>query len=353
MQRNKGHHSKGKGKDTEKKENLADRMGELSLEGTNDPSLPRSGLEQYDYPSHPTSNYTNNNAYTHQYQDSHSTPSALAYNAGYEGYVTASPPTTTGRASSYESDYAASGYAESSSYASSYAPSSYASSGYAQSYASTAPSTVPPRYQANSVDHHIAQQPPPRNRYELPCEFRTLTGCTVVFQGGEEREWKEHLVSHLDSKFPTKLRCCEYNPLLFQTPALFSTGRLISVPMPREGFCETFTFDANDHYCGGDKFHNFERRMEHIRDHIMDDGHSASNMRPDGGLIRHLRHERIISSQTYDKILQNLNPTTVPSIPGSRSATPLDVVEEPASSSRTRRQERKEKHESSKKKHRR
>lgn len=125
------------------------------------------------------------------------------------------------------------------------------------------------------------------------------------------------------------------------------------VSIPCKGFCDTFTFDANRLY-GGDKSFNFQMRMDHIRDHIMDDGYSASSMRPDGCLINHLKHEKVINSQTYDEILNRLNPTTAPPIPGGRSARTLgQVKEEPASSSWDRRQERKDKHESSKKKHRR
>lgn len=130
-----------------------------------------------------------------------------------------------------------------------------------------------------------------------------------------------------------------------------SIGRLTSIPLSCEGFCTTFVYDSNDRDCDGDKNYNFDRRMEHIREHIMGDGYSASGMRPDGGLISHLKRERIVNSQTHKEILERVNPTSAPPIPGGRYSRSSEHVEEIASSSRTRRHEKKEKHESSKKKH--
>ncbi|ROW06398.1 hypothetical protein VMCG_04348 [Cytospora schulzeri] len=340
MQHNHGHHSKGKGKDKGKERDLVDGFDRLSLGDSSGHSVPRSDQHSHQYYQTEYSSLEQyppgNDEYTYQSQSYDNAASNPAYGDqyGYEATfpTTARNATTTGGASSsYESSYVPSGYAassytDSSSYTSSYAPSSYASSGYAQSFASTTPSTAPPRRLNNTVDHQIAQQPPAQNRYELPCEFQLLTGCTIGFQDGEEREWKEHHEAHMRGKFPSKLNCW---------------------------FCETFTFDAKQLY-GGDKSYNFEMRMEHIRGHIVEDGYGASSMRPDGRLIRHLRHERIISDQTYNDIMDRLNPRTVPPIPGYGHSQMLDqVVEEPASSSRDRRHEKKDKHESSKKKHKR
>lgn len=83
----------------------------------------------------------------------------------------------------------------------------------------------------------------------------------------------------------------------------------------------------------------------------MDDGYGTSHMRPDGALIRHLRHERLINNQTYNEILDRVNPTAAPPIPVSRPGTLAQVVEEPASASNDRRQEKKNKHESSRRRH--
>lgn len=68
--------------------------------------------------------------------------------------------------------------------------------------------------------------------------------------------------------------------------------------------------------------------MHHIRNHIVEDGYRASHMRADGGLIRHLRHERIISSREYEDILERLNPAAVPRVPGSSRSGQLEMVEE-------------------------
>lgn len=77
--------------------------------------------------------------------------------------------------------------------------------------ASSAPS------QGSNVDTHINMQAPPRQRYQLPCEFRSR-GCNQSFNGDEEREWIEHTEGHLGGSFPSKLKCCE-PPCLLQPHA--------------------------------------------------------------------------------------------------------------------------------------
>ncbi|KAK7748043.1 hypothetical protein SLS53_001295 [Cytospora paraplurivora] len=176
---------------------------------------------------------------------------------------------------------------------------------YASSHASTVASSAPPRRDPSSVDDRIMGLRPTQKRYELPCEFLLLTGCRETFQDGEETAWMEHVEGHLQGKFPTKLQCCK---------------------IKREGFCETLNFDAR-HFCG-DKPENFRRRMEHIREHIVGEGDKAFDMRPDGGLIRHLRHERIISSREYEAIMDRLAPKNVPPVPGGWHVERIEEVEE-------------------------
>lgn len=209
MKPNNSQHSKGKGK--EKGDELASSLSGLNLEDHTDDRVPRSDQysNQYGQSNYSTREYTDNLYYTHQSMSGYDTTPATAYDAAYGGELA-----TTGGVASYESEYATPSYAAPSRYApSSYASSGYASSdyssGYAQSSTSTTPSTVPSRLPNNTIIHQIAQQPPPQNRYELPCEFRILTGCNATFQGGEQREWVEHHEAHLKYKFPTKLRCCK------------------------------------------------------------------------------------------------------------------------------------------------
>ncbi|KUI57690.1 hypothetical protein VP1G_05028 [Cytospora mali] len=376
MQGDNRHHSKGKGKGKEKA--LDESFDKPILSEPRDAAIPRIGQSSSSYtragyPSwdlYPSSsegytyetpgyyNTTPSSAYGGGLSGAYdnTTPAATgsrgsssrdnyrggasmassSYGGAFDGSVTTTPGTMTGVTSSYYADsYASPVYAPSSS-----APSTYASSVYAASTtsASTARSSiVPPMYETNNVNHHIAQQPRAQNRYRLPCEFRDLTSCPMEFDGDEEREWREHHETHLRGSFPAKLKCW---------------------------FCDPFTFDAG-HY-SNDRSYNFEKRMEHIREHIVYDGKRASDMRPDGYLIKHLYDERIISPQEYDNILVRLNPTKIPPIPGSRSSGDRpsggrssrqleQVWEEPASSSRDRRHhrrherhQRRENHDSSK-----
>lgn len=116
----------------------------------------------------------------------------------------------------------------------------------------------------------------------------------------------------------------------------------------QKGFCRTFTFNARDHLSCGDKRHNFGKRMDHIRDHIVNDGCQVSNMVPDGGLIKHLRKERLISTHEYNDILARITPKAAPPVPGGSSGGTLEqVIEEPASSSSRTRHREKKKYESS------
>lgn len=206
MHPNHGHHSKGKGKGKEKVEDFADHFGGLDLGDHTDASTPRNGQPsyQYDQPDYSTwEQYPPGSIdYTHQSASSHATGSDPSYASGYGG-----APITPGGAFSFGSNYAPSSYDTSSSNASSYAPSECAASSYAASV-STVQSSAPTRYETNTVNHDIARQQQPRNRYELPCEFGLLTGCSRRFQGGEEREWKDHHWEHLNGNFPAKLRCC-------------------------------------------------------------------------------------------------------------------------------------------------
>ncbi|ROW12950.1 hypothetical protein VPNG_04650 [Cytospora leucostoma] len=296
-----------------------------------DPYAPRSGPSSYPYDQPEYEQYqhypVSSDEYTYQSPSAgHGFASTSTPGDGYGGYSNAYQ-TATGSSSSGDAFWSNTGSSMNSpispsssfSYGRASSVSSHgSSSGYAPTV-STAASSVPSRHDPMSVNHRIAQQQPTRNRCELPCEFLCLTGCVETFQAGDEIAWMDHIEGHLKGRIPTKLKCW---------------------------FCDTWIFDANNRLSNGDVLDNFHTRMHHIRDHIVEDGYQASHMRPDGGVIRHLRH--IISSQEYEDIVDRLNPTTVPPVPGGRHVGRIEEVEEEPYS--THRDKKKDRHESSRKK---
>lgn len=138
-------------------------------------------------------------SYGSPYQTNTATSSAGAY-----GY-----PNASASDSDYAADYAKYEY-DTVSIASSSAPSYTRRSGpwtetpSVGTTATSAPST------RTDVDNTIHRQAPPNERYQLPCEFSNLTGCSRTFHGDEEQDWIDHHVNkHLRDKLPSKLRCCK------------------------------------------------------------------------------------------------------------------------------------------------
>lgn len=103
---------------------------------------------------------------------------------------------------------------------------------------SPAPSARSNRTDVNSTIRH---QRPPNERYQLPCEFRNLTGCDRVFPGDDVQGWMDHFEDHVQNKLPAKLRCW---------------------------FCYDTQFKARV-TSKGDVRSNFNMRMQHIRYHIV------------------------------------------------------------------------------------
>lgn len=177
----------------------------------------------------------------------------------------------------------------------------WSSSTMSSSGASSAPS------HGSNVNTHINRQPPPRQRYELPCELRSV-GCHQVFRGDEEREWREHVVTHLKGSFPSKLQCCKRISSCPTPCRPTSKGRATDPGLlsPTSGFCNDFgDFDARHH--GGDRSFNFQLRMQHIRNHIVE-GDRIEQARPDGFLVHHLKRRGIIDDQQYQTMLQPVRP---------------------------------------------
>lgn len=216
MPRDNGHHSTGKGKG--KSKGLLERLDTLSLEDSPDPFAPRSGPSSYPYDQPAYQQYqqypVSSDEYTYQSPTAgNGFASTSASGDGYGGYPNAYQP-GTGSSSSGAASWSNTG----SSINTPTSPSSILSYGaassvgsYASSHASTAASSAPPRRDSTSVNDRIMGLQPTQNRYELPCEFLCLTGCSETFQDGDEHAWMEHVEDHLQGNLPTKLKCCKYH----------------------------------------------------------------------------------------------------------------------------------------------
>ncbi|KAI1754736.1 hypothetical protein F4782DRAFT_457849 [Xylaria castorea] len=107
----------------------------------------------------------------------------------------------------------------------------------------------------------------------LFCEFVGYSHCERSFALDDVDRWIEHVISvHLQGFLPKKVICW---------------------------FCDHGTFDDKD---VGDRRVNFDRRMWHIRDHILYDGLTAHHMRPDHFLNAHLEKHRLIPESAYHHV---------------------------------------------------
>ena len=218
--------SKGKGRSRDT--DYAQSLASLSLSDY-DPHAPRgdyydsSYTDAYGSSYEPT--YTGNDQYALTAQSSHAPTQSSSATYGSNGVCDSSYPTAPATSSTggYEyqiepsgtSSYSAYTEYDTASVASSSVP-SYGGGGSmggwsdSQSHG-TAPSTAPSSRQSHHTDvnNTIHRQPPPAQRYQLPCEFYNLTGCTRVFTGDDTQGWIDHVEGHLRSNFPLKLRCCK------------------------------------------------------------------------------------------------------------------------------------------------
>jgi hypothetical protein len=105
---------------------------------------------------------------------------------------------------------------------------------------------------------------------KLPCEFVGYSRCDRLFSLEDVDNWIEHIISdHLHGKLPTTAVCW---------------------------FCDDYIFDSKE---VGSRRQNFQNRMLHNRDHILFEGRSAHDMRPDYFLNRHLYDCQLISESMY------------------------------------------------------
>ncbi|KAJ3568489.1 hypothetical protein NPX13_g6408 [Xylaria arbuscula] len=128
----------------------------------------------------------------------------------------------------------------------------------------------------------------------LPCEFVGYGRCDVTFALDDVANWIEHIVSvHLRDKFPKKALCW---------------------------FCDDIEFDYKS---VGDRRINFEQRMWHIRDHIIEEGRRAHEIRPDYHLNKHLYENRLIGEEEYN-LVRRYSEIWQPSYLVDRNATTRD-----------------------------
>ncbi|KAK8107775.1 uncharacterized protein PG998_009788 [Apiospora kogelbergensis] len=126
----------------------------------------------------------------------------------------------------------------------------------------------PPRSVAQSV--FIGNATPNLPRPVLPCEYARLGLCTAIFGPDETQIWWEHIAgSHLQWVMPHHCICW---------------------------FCDQ-EFSSKD--IGVDPNENFTLRLEHIRGHIIEEGYTDSDMRPDYFLLEHMYRHGLLPEIHY------------------------------------------------------
>lgn len=347
--------SKGKGRadDGGGDEDYAPSLASLSLSDCVDPLTPRT--DSYGPPY--TDEYlpyeqpcTGDGQYTWTAYSSlppmQSSPAPYAGTTGYNNSFSTVPAASPMGGYGYQSgppstpDYGGyTGYSTASVTSSSYGGGSVSGWSDSQSRGTTASSAPSARSHRTDVNSTINRQRPTNERFQLPCEFRNLTGCDRVFPGDDERGWMDHVEGHLHGNFPTKLLCCK-QPRFFRWKE--ARPEAVVANMGLKGFCNDTNFDAKV-TSEGDARSNFNMRMQHIRYHLVYEGYRPEQMQKDGHLVKHLFDQNLIDRRTYENIL---NPTTVPRVPGSKDRkhrhlprVEEEVVAESSSSHRHRRRD--------------
>lgn len=106
----------------------------------------------------------------------------------------------------------------------------------------------------------------------LPCEFISYAACNEWYDAEDTYTWTQHvIVDHLHHKIPSV--CCCW-------------------------FCDDIRFYANESKL--DRMTNFLNRMDHIRQHIVEDGFTIHNIRPDFPFLKHLHKNGFIEQSTFD-----------------------------------------------------
>ncbi|KAL2131254.1 hypothetical protein VTI74DRAFT_2381 [Chaetomium olivicolor] len=124
----------------------------------------------------------------------------------------------------------------------------------------------------------------------LWCEFSQLLHCPATFRLDDIAGWIQHHIDHLGGRFPREFMCwfCDYYPFVATQP--------------------------------GERPMNFERRMQHVRNHIFDDYRlTYEDTRPDFFLIAHLHANGLLDDDTYSHAMSYNEAPAVYQCPGTHS----------------------------------
>ncbi|KAI1344087.1 hypothetical protein F5Y15DRAFT_186905 [Xylariaceae sp. FL0016] len=114
----------------------------------------------------------------------------------------------------------------------------------------------------------------------LICEFIGLLHCPERFHYNEQDVWIEHIIAdHLGGKLPKVVACW---------------------------FCDEWIYDSAEEHANGDVRKNFNFRMWHVRDHLME-GYNEGHIRPDYNMLKHLRNHKLIDQKRYDRAMEYLD----------------------------------------------
>ncbi|KAK2593971.1 hypothetical protein QQS21_008330 [Conoideocrella luteorostrata] len=137
-------------------------------------------------------------------------------------------------------------------------------------------STTPPSNHGIEPMHHQRPMIPQFGLGSLPCEFKNLSGCDMVFQFLEVNQWIEHMINeHLVACFPTYSICW---------------------------FCDAATFDGSSRGAAG-RSQLYRQRMHHIATHFYA-GEIAAEIRPDFFFLDHLHENNLIDEETFQRAKQ-------------------------------------------------
>ncbi|KAI0142376.1 hypothetical protein F4776DRAFT_503703 [Hypoxylon sp. NC0597] len=160
-----------------------------------------------------------------------------------------------------------------------------ASTGYSYTGSAGTDYTVATQYTQSQGGYYNMLPNPTPGTFRLPCEFVGLGSCDETFNYDETEAWIEHIiVNHLKDKLPSKAVCW---------------------------FCDEYPFDAKAPQVR-DRRLNFHNRMEHIRDHIVSEGKTANDIRPDFHMLDHLRQHGLIPETTYHQVRRWHEPSLPP-----------------------------------------
>ncbi|KAI1148749.1 hypothetical protein F4825DRAFT_469884 [Nemania diffusa] len=151
------------------------------------------------------------------------------------------------------------------------------SSGYEKSYTSTPQISI---FDGDIVENRSADEKGENDVFEpgrvnlspkLPCEFFGHDGCFQEFDITAVNDWIEHTLSiHLGGNPPHVCACW---------------------------FCDDYVFRSRDY---SDRRACFESRMWHIRNHMLEDGSTVHDIRPDYYMLDHVYEHGLISTDVYN-----------------------------------------------------